>query len=408
MFTLRLMTLSLMIAMVAAATPAQSNAPVSSTAAVSDLSPADIADPAARKAVEELLPRLDALAATEYSYTMTTEKPAAPGEPRSVIRDECAFRPPHFIFQKSTETRDLNGKQLIRTAYFVFDGSILWMHASGQLGPGATLADIFPGMPEPLQRSAAQRQLDPHVVRIDMRRVQRETGIAPGDYLARLFVMPHRPFIGLDLKSLALEDSPAGGPVILSARRIGASGDIRLEFSRDRGRLQSMRQSIPGDGGEQTLQFSGYEAAPKLPANHFSFHPPRGVSIRDATFSLIESAPGLAADESASAAGDALATNIMRSRTRLLSLATAIEAWFIANGQYPNQLSQLTTPVPYLRTIPDDPFRAGQPMNYKKLPDNDWAAWSVGPDGVDDGGEKELDVENIAPGDKGDIVRRKE
>ena len=40
----------------------------------------------------------------------------------------------------------------------------------------------------------------------------------------------------------------------------------------------------------------------------------------------------------------------------------------------------------YLSTVPADPFGGGEPLRYKRV-ENSYLLWSIGPDGVDDGGK---------------------
>ena len=68
-------------------------------------------------------------------------------------------------------------------------------------------------------------------------------------------------------------------------------------------------------------------------------------------------------------------------------LACAIERHRLAHGRVPRQLDEL---VPaYLANIPCDPCD-GKPMRYKVVGDSDYVLYSIGVNGVDDGGELAL------------------
>jgi len=75
----------------------------------------------------------------------------------------------------------------------------------------------------------------------------------------------------------------------------------------------------------------------------------------------------------------------MRARLRTAVAATAVERWRIAHqGQIPDSLEQL---VPaFLPSVPNDPFD-GHPLRFKKL-EKGYVIYSVGPNGVDDGGKE--------------------
>lgn len=66
----------------------------------------------------------------------------------------------------------------------------------------------------------------------------------------------------------------------------------------------------------------------------------------------------------------------------------AIERHRLSNGRAPDGLNKL---VPtYLDTVPRDPFD-GQPLRYKKLVKG-YVVYSIGEDGVDDGGYEKKDI----------------
>lgn len=76
------------------------------------------------------------------------------------------------------------------------------------------------------------------------------------------------------------------------------------------------------------------------------------------------------------------ARNDTYSATWLVSLA--LQAYKLERGTYPPSLNSL---VPgFLRSIPVDPFSGVQPLRYARNADS-YLLWSIGPDGVDDGGK---------------------
>lgn len=92
----------------------------------------------------------------------------------------------------------------------------------------------------------------------------------------------------------------------------------------------------------------------------------------------------------------------------LLMVSLALRAYKLERGSYPAVLSQLT-PV-YLSRVPADPFSAGVPLKYRAS-SGSYALYSVGPDGVDDGGKPIVDSSitgryryAVLQNSKGDIV----
>lgn len=98
----------------------------------------------------------------------------------------------------------------------------------------------------------------------------------------------------------------------------------------------------------------------------------------------------------------------------LLELALALRAYRLEHGKYPDSLSQLAPSC--LSNFPTDPFTAGQPFRYKPI-GSKYLLYSVGPDGVDDGGKpidtgpsKSANKDQryaVMPDSKGDIVAGK-
>ena len=76
------------------------------------------------------------------------------------------------------------------------------------------------------------------------------------------------------------------------------------------------------------------------------------------------------------------ARDLMGDNTLMLQLA--LRAYQLENGVYPPALKSL---VPnYIKAVPADPFGGGEALRYK-LNGKTYALWSIGPDGVDDGGK---------------------
>jgi hypothetical protein len=74
--------------------------------------------------------------------------------------------------------------------------------------------------------------------------------------------------------------------------------------------------------------------------------------------------------------------NRLVARLRLLTAGLALRCYQTEQGRAPSQLEQL---VPsHLRRVPLDPF-SGRPLIYR-ISGTNWLLYSVGPDGVDDGG----------------------
>lgn len=90
----------------------------------------------------------------------------------------------------------------------------------------------------------------------------------------------------------------------------------------------------------------------------------------------------------------------------------AMRAYKSENGAYPAQLKEL---VPrYLKQIPQDPFGRGEPLRHQKR-GNTYLLYSIGPDGIDNGGKPVLHRENatilslrglplVLPDSRGDYV----
>jgi RNA polymerase sigma factor (sigma-70 family) len=110
-----------------------------------------------------------------------------------------------------------------------------------------------------------------------------------------------------------------------------------------------------------------------------------------------------------------LKDNVDQVRTQQLEIGLALQAYHAETGRYPGSLSNL---VPrYLPSLPADPFAARGTLQYH-LTGNVYALYSVGPDGIDDGGSPIDDTivgtdesgnrtttpHAITPDSKGDIV----
>ncbi|HEX9998358.1 MAG TPA: hypothetical protein VGB45_14565, partial [Abditibacterium sp.] len=91
-----------------------------------------------------------------------------------------------------------------------------------------------------------------------------------------------------------------------------------------------------------------------------------------------------------------------------LLLRLALRAYRLENGTYPEKISQLAPK--YLKKVPVDPFGKGEIWRYKRNGDT-FLAWSVGPDGKDDGGKSIPPRKNngrviIMQDSKGDWIAR--
>jgi hypothetical protein len=84
----------------------------------------------------------------------------------------------------------------------------------------------------------------------------------------------------------------------------------------------------------------------------------------------------------------------------LLAMRLALRAYRMERGRYPASLSELAPA--YLSRIPDDPFALQGPPRYRRTGDR-YVLYSVGPDGVDDGGQPIVRV--AAPGAAGARTR---
>ncbi|MGF1572969.1 MAG: hypothetical protein ACFCU1_07840 [Sumerlaeia bacterium] len=98
--------------------------------------------------------------------------------------------------------------------------------------------------------------------------------------------------------------------------------------------------------------------------------------------------------------------------TKTFSHHSAIREAIIARGMalrdFPSSLNQLTTPVAYLSTVPEDPFLPGLPMGYRVTgegDDREALIYSVGPDLVDDKAEFALKIGSpTASKQSGDVI----
>jgi len=90
--------------------------------------------------------------------------------------------------------------------------------------------------------------------------------------------------------------------------------------------------------------------------------------------------------------------------TRALQLAAAIQWYRLDHHAFPATLDAL---VPaYLPAIPLDPY-SGKPLQLRRDGDT-WVLWSIGPDLLDDLGQKALPLISHRPGETGDLVWRLE
>jgi hypothetical protein len=88
---------------------------------------------------------------------------------------------------------------------------------------------------------------------------------------------------------------------------------------------------------------------------------------------------------------------------RLLATSFALRAYWLAHHAYPTSLTQLCPA--YLSGVPGDLFDQDRPFKYR-LSGSKYVLYSVGPDGVDDGGRRlpPVNVWWAQPNPKGDIV----
>jgi hypothetical protein len=89
---------------------------------------------------------------------------------------------------------------------------------------------------------------------------------------------------------------------------------------------------------------------------------------------------------------DIIKQNIERARADLRTCGVGAESYFVDNKTYPDNLTQLTTPIAYLTAIPKDVFTEGSFVQYKKVGNNSYLIWSIGADGKDDGGQVAYDT----------------
>jgi hypothetical protein len=82
---------------------------------------------------------------------------------------------------------------------------------------------------------------------------------------------------------------------------------------------------------------------------------------------------------------------------RILMTLAAVERYRLSRGKWPESLAALKPE--FLKEVPTDPFD-GKPLRYKKLPDG-VLVYSVGEDGVDDGGKVDRSKPNAKGTDQG-------
>jgi len=80
-----------------------------------------------------------------------------------------------------------------------------------------------------------------------------------------------------------------------------------------------------------------------------------------------------------------------RTQSALLKTRLALRAYYLERGSYPKSLDTLVQ-AEYLKAVPGDLFSPTRaPLRYQPSGETFWL-WSVGPDGVDDGGRASLGV----------------
>ena len=74
-------------------------------------------------------------------------------------------------------------------------------------------------------------------------------------------------------------------------------------------------------------------------------------------------------------------SKVAMAKSELRMIATGLEAYYIDNNSYPDSLEKLTSPIPFITSIPKDPFLANEAeYDYKTDPLSNWVLRSVGPD----------------------------
>jgi len=101
--------------------------------------------------------------------------------------------------------------------------------------------------------------------------------------------------------------------------------------------------------------------------------------------------------------------SVAKVKADLRSIATALESYYVDWNKYPTNLNNLTTPIAYLTQVFGDPFAKGNESLQVGVTENsdNWKAYSVGPDQIDDDGEIIYDPTNGTIS-KGDIIREKQ
>ncbi len=70
---------------------------------------------------------------------------------------------------------------------------------------------------------------------------------------------------------------------------------------------------------------------------------------------------------------------VAKAKSEIRNLAVALETYYMDNNNYPPTLYNLTTPIDYLTTIPQDPFATGPVYDYATDYDSMWILRSLGP-----------------------------
>jgi len=86
-----------------------------------------------------------------------------------------------------------------------------------------------------------------------------------------------------------------------------------------------------------------------------------------------------------------LRKNVRQQLDELNLLKSAVEAWYLEHRALPDSLEKLMAPVAFIKSVPEDLFVPGSPISYYLDKEQGVATiYSFGPDGDDDGGEKDL------------------
>ena len=96
---------------------------------------------------------------------------------------------------------------------------------------------------------------------------------------------------------------------------------------------------------------------------------------------------------------------LAKARTALERVSTGMEAYVVDHSVWPEEWRQITTPIAYVRAVPQDPYAVGRALRWEKMAGGKSVVYSIGPDGVDQRGTVDYDPTNGAKS-AGDLVFR--